>query len=72
MCRCGETGAKTEIGRISTLVSEVESVMTPLLRQMAQFGRWLTMAILGISLITFTFGILIRDYRVDEMFLAAP
>lgn len=66
-----ETGAKTEIGRISTLVSEVESVMTPLLRQMAQFGRWLTMAILGIALVTFTFGILIRDYRMDEMFLAA-
>ena len=31
------TGAQTEIGRISTLVSEVESVTTPLLRQMAQF-----------------------------------
>lgn len=66
-----ETGAKTEIGRISTLVSEVESVMTPLLRQMAQFGRWLTLAILGIALVTFTFGILIRDYGMDEMFLAA-
>jgi len=66
-----ETGAETEIGRISTLVSEVESVMTPLLRQMAQFGRWLTMAILGIALVTFTFGILIRDYGMDEMFLAA-
>lgn len=66
-----ETGAKTEIGRISTLVSEVESVMTPLLRQMAQFGRWLTMAILGIAFITFTFGILIRDYRMDDMFIAA-
>ncbi len=41
------TGEQTEIGRISTLVSEVESVTTPLLRQMAQFGRWLTLAILG-------------------------
>ena len=49
------TGEKTEIGRISTLVSEVESVTTPLLRQMAQFGRWLTLAILGIAIITFAF-----------------
>lgn len=65
------TGAKTEIGRISTLVSEVATVMTPLLRQMAQFGRWLTLAILGIALVTFMFGTLIRDYHVDEMFLAA-
>lgn len=65
------TGAETEIGRISTLVSEVESVMTPLLRQMAQFGRWLTLAILGIAFITFIFGTLIRDYGLAEMFLAA-
>ncbi|MEN8177838.1 MAG: cation-transporting P-type ATPase [Pseudomonadota bacterium] len=65
------TGAQTEIGRISTLVSEVESVTTPLLRQMAQFGRWLTLAILGIAIITFAFGSLVRDYAAAEMFLAA-
>ncbi len=65
------TGAQTEIGRISTLVSEVESVTTPLLRQMAQFGRWLTLAILVIAVITFAFGLLVRDYAAAEMFLAA-
>jgi len=65
------TGAQTEIGRISTLVSEVESVTTPLLRQMAQFGRWLTVAILGLAIITLAFGSLVRDYVVAEMFLAA-
>ncbi len=65
------TGAQTEIGRISTLVSKVESVTTPLLRQVAQFGRWLTVAILGIAIITFAFGSLVRDYVVAEMFLAA-
>jgi magnesium-transporting ATPase (P-type) len=65
------TGTQTEIGRISTLVSTVESVTTPLLRQMAQFGRWLTVAILGIALMTFAFGSLVRDYAVAEMFLAA-
>ena len=65
------TGVQTEIGRISTLVSEVESVTTPLLRQIAQFGRWLTVAILGIAIITLAFGSLVRDYAVAEMFLAA-
>ncbi len=70
-CVVVATGAKTEIGRISTLVSEVEPVTTPLLRQMAQFGRWLTVAILGIAIITFAFGSLVRDYVVTEMFLAA-
>jgi len=65
------TGVQTEIGRISTLVTQVESVATPLLRQMAQFGRWLTLAILGIAVIAFVFGTLVQDYASAEMFLAA-
>lgn len=65
------SGANTEIGRISTLVSEVHTVTTPLLRQMAQFGRWLTGAILLLACITFAFGTLLRDYAPAEMFLAA-
>ncbi|VAW91905.1 Cation-transporting ATPase, E1-E2 family [hydrothermal vent metagenome] len=65
------TGAQTEIGRISTLVSEVKSVTTPLLRQMDQFGRWLTVSILGIAFITFAFGSLFRGYALSDMFLAA-
>ena len=65
------TGAQTEIGRISTLVAEVESVTTPLLRQIAQFGRWLTAAIVAIAVATFAFGVLLRDYVITEMFLAA-
>ncbi len=65
------TGAETEIGRISKLVSDVDSVTTPLLRQMAQFGRWLTAAIVVTAGITFAFGVLLRDYLPAEMFLAA-
>ncbi len=65
------TGAQTEIGRISELVSETQSVDTPLLRQMAQFGRWLTAAILGLAALTFAFGVLLRDYGAADMFLAA-
>ena len=65
------TGTQTELGQISTLVADVESVTTPLLRQMAQFGRWLTAAILVIAVGTFAFGVLVRDYIPAEMFLAA-
>ena len=65
------TGAQTEIGHISTLVADVESLTTPLLNQMAQFGRWLTLAILAIAIITFVFGSFVRDYVIAEMFLAA-
>jgi len=65
------TGADTEIGRISAMVADVQQLTTPLLRQMAQFGRWLTLAILIIAAASFAFGVLIRDYSAAEMFLAS-
>ncbi|MES9910879.1 MAG: cation-transporting P-type ATPase [Candidatus Sedimenticola sp. 4PFRAG1] len=65
------TGGETEIGRISSLVAGVEQLTTPLLRQMNQFGHWLTSAILGLAAISFTFGVLARDYTASEMFLAS-
>lgn len=65
------TGAQTEIGHISSLVAEVEMVTTPLLRQMAQFGRWLTAGILIIALFTFFYGVFLQDYHLAEMFLAS-
>lgn len=65
------TGADTEIGRIGSLVIEVEQVTTPLLRQVAQFGRWLTVGILVIALFTFFYGVVFRDYSMTEMFLAS-
>jgi magnesium-transporting ATPase (P-type) len=65
------TGSATEIGRISRMLAEVEGIETPLLRKMAQFGHWLTWAILGLAAFSFAFGTLVRDYTAGEMFLAA-
>jgi len=65
------TGARTELGNISTLVATVESVTTPLLAQIAQFGRWLTMAIVVVAVATSALGVLLRDYAISDMFLAA-
>ena len=65
------TGARTEIGRISAMLNAVEEITTPLLRQLGVFGRWLTVAILGVAGLSFAFGILFRNYTMDEMFLAA-
>lgn len=64
-------GVGTEIGRISAMVADVQQLTTPLLRQMAQFGRWLTLAILILAAASFAFGYLIRDYTAAEMFLAS-
>ncbi len=65
------TGDHTEIGRISTLLQQVETLTTPLLRQMAKFGQWLSGAILVLAGVTFAFGVTVHDYTLAEMFLAA-
>jgi len=65
------TGAATEIGRISGMISAVTRLETPLLRQMARFGQQLTVAILLLAALTFSFGVWIRGYNWPEMFFAA-
>ena len=65
------TADNTEIGRISAMLEEVQSLTTPLLRQMAVFGRWLTVAILALAAITFLFGWLVHQFNIADMFLAA-
>jgi len=63
------TGSATELGRISAMIGEVQSLTTPLLRQMETFARWLTIAVLGAAALTFAFGVLVRDMGASEMFM---
>ena len=65
------TGDATEIGRISQLLSEVERLETPLLRKMAVFGRWLSLAIVLISALVFAIGTLVWQHTPVDMFMAA-
>ncbi len=65
------TGGRTEIGRISSMLRQVQVLTTPLLRQMAVFARYLTVAIGVIASATFAFGVLVQGYAAGEMFLAA-
>ncbi len=65
------TGDATEIGRIGRMLATVESVETPLVRQMAGFGRWLTAGILALAGFTLAFGMLVHGQPAGEMFLAA-
>jgi magnesium-transporting ATPase (P-type) len=64
------TGTRTELGRISTLLGEVETLTTPLLRQMNQFGNQLTAAILTLCIAVFAFAIFIRAYPAADAFMA--
>ncbi len=65
------TGDDTEIGRISSMLGQVQTLTTPLLRQIAVFARWLTIAIGVIASATFAFGVFVQNFAIDEMFLAA-
>ncbi len=65
------TGERTEVGRISSMLAHVEKLRTPLLRQVDQFGRLLSVVILAVSALTFVIGYLLRDYGLLETFLAA-
>ena len=65
------TGDRTEIGRISGLLAGIATLTTPLLRQMAEFGRTLSIVILVIATAAYAFGVLVQDYSSTEMFLAA-
>jgi len=65
------TAADTEIGQISSLLSQVETLTTPLLRQMADFGRLLTEIIVVIAALTMIFGVFVHGNSVADMFMAA-
>jgi magnesium-transporting ATPase (P-type) len=65
------TGDATELGRISGMLAAVERLDTPLLRRMAVFGRWLSVAIVSLAAAVFAFGVWLEDYGAREMFLAA-
>ena len=64
------TGAKTELGRISELISEVQTLKTPLTRQMDAFARRLTAFIIAISALAFFFSVAFRGYAWTEAFMA--
>ncbi|NLI80454.1 MAG: cation-transporting P-type ATPase [Deltaproteobacteria bacterium] len=64
------TGNRTEMGRISQLISTVQSLETPLTQRIAHFSRILLFAILGLGVLTFGAGLL-HGERVIDMFMAA-
>jgi magnesium-transporting ATPase (P-type) len=65
------TGGDTEIGQIGAMLEQVQELSTPLLRQMTVFARWLTAVILALAAGTFSYGLYLRNYSINDMFLAA-
>ncbi len=65
------TGAGTELGRINRMIAEVETLQTPLTRQMAQFGKILSAVIVGLALLMLGIGLVLHDFPLGEVLLAA-
>ncbi|TBU72676.1 carbonate dehydratase [Pseudomonas daroniae] len=63
------TGVDTELGRIGTLLRQVQSLSTPLLRQIDRFSRWLALAIVLFGAATFVLGTLWRGQPAADMFM---
>ena len=64
------TGKDTELGRINQMMSDVEELTTPLLKQTAQFGKVVSGVILIGSLFIFLFGFFFRDYEPQRLLLS--
>ena len=66
-----DIGTDTEIGHISQLIAGVGTTSTPLLRQMAQFGRTVSFVVIGVSALVYLFGHFMRDYESSELLLSS-
>ena len=64
------TGSHTEIGRISGLLSQVETLTTPLVTQMGVFSKWLTILILLVAALLLTYGYFVGHDDFNDMFMA--
>lgn len=63
------TGAETELGRISYMLSDVERLSTPLLKQITQLSKWLTGFILLAALIILAWGYYVQQIAFAELFV---
>ena len=63
------TGAASELGRISSMIGAVEQLATPLVRQMNQFARQVTVAVLAASVLVFAYALYVQGYAMDEAFM---
>ncbi|MFH0753996.1 MAG: cation-transporting P-type ATPase [Candidatus Omnitrophota bacterium] len=64
------TGDRTEIGKISEMISAAENIETPLTRKIAHFSHYLLIVILVLSAVTFVIGLL-QGRGMVEMFMTA-
>lgn len=65
------TGVQTEIGKINQLLTNVHPLMTPLLKKMSVFARWLSGVILAVTSLLFLIGFFLHQFSAHDMFMAS-
>ncbi|MGL5161368.1 MAG: cation-translocating P-type ATPase, partial [Plesiomonas shigelloides] len=65
------TGAHTEIGQISRMISEVEALDTPLTKQMDRFSRALAWVVVAMLVLMLLIGVLFHGQELVDVFMAA-
>jgi len=64
------TGGDTQLGRISNLLSNVETLTTPLVKQMGIFAKWLTLVILLIATLLLVYGYYFGHHDFEVIFMS--
>ena len=63
------TGASTQIGKISGMLTRIETLTTPLVHQMDIFARWLTVIILLVAGSLLVYGHFVSHLAFAELFM---
>jgi len=64
------TGDRTEVGKISELISAADNLDTPLTKKFARFSQFLLYVILALAVLTFLIGVF-RGQPAADMFMVA-
>ena len=65
------TGKDTELGKLSTMLSETEQQQTPLEEKLDRFGKQILIACIAISVVMFAWGLYRGESTWQELLLAA-
>jgi magnesium-transporting ATPase (P-type) len=65
------TGPATELGRINKMIADVQTLATPLTRQMHRFSQVLAVVIISLAVLMGLIGWLLHDFGAGELFFAA-
>ena len=65
------TGASAEIGRITTMLADIDAFDTPLTRQIAGFGKKLSLVIAAMAVVMVAIGKLLHQMPASELISAS-